>query len=134
MTTSERIEENIYLVDGRYIVQLQRGFPTLREAQEYKNQLRQQGLLKKAKGTGRPIKHHENRYIHIYKHPNITSYAIQKKIDGKIQHYGTYHNLQDAREERDFLESIDWDYSNMETVESLEYQENKEKWRRAINE
>ena len=133
MTTREWIEENISLVDGRYIVQLKRGFSTLHEAQEYKNQLRQHGLLKKAR-TGRPIKHHENRYIYTCKHPNGTSYVIQKMINGKIQHYGTYRNLQDAREERDFLESIDWDYSNMDTVESLEYQENKETWRRAINE
>lgn len=36
--------------------------------------------------------------------------------------------------EIEYLEQIDGDYSNMETVESLEYQENKETWRRAINE
>ena len=49
-------------------------------------------------------------------------------------HYGTFNTIIDAVKEKLFLESIDWDYSNMETVESLEYQENKETWRRAINE
>ena len=65
---------------------------------------------------------------------------IQKLPTGKYilqrrgVHYGTFNTIIDAVKEKLFLESIDWDYSNMETVESLEYQENKEKWRRAINE
>ena len=134
MTKRKRIEENIFLLNNRYLVQLQRGFGTLQEAQEYKQKLRKYGLLQKQKPKGRPFKNYDNRYIYKQVYPNITSYTIKKKIGEKKESFGTYHTIEDAREERDFLESIDWDYSNMETVESLEYQENKEQWRRAINE
>lgn len=44
---------------------------------------------------------------HIYR--QFRKYKIMQ--NNKV---GTYRNLQDAREERDYLESIDWDYSNME--------------------
>ena len=39
-------------------------------------------------------------------------YNIQKQVDGKIQSFGTY-TLNEAKEERNYLESIEWDYDNM---------------------
>ena len=128
------IEENIQFHNNRYVIRLQRSFKTLQDAQEYKEKLQNAGLLKKSTPAGRPFKKYEDRYIQKNIHLSCISYTIKKKLNGKEEIFGTYRNLQDAREERDFLESIDWDYSNMDTVESLEYQENKEKWRRAINE
>ena len=41
--------------------------------------------------------------------------------------YGTYYSLEDARDERDFLESIGWDYDNMETMENMEWEQG---WRK----
>ena len=136
MTKRKRMEKNISRIGDRYIVHIERRFKTLREAQEYKEKLRKQGLLRKATGNphGRPFKNYENRYIQKYEHSNYTSYTISKKVGEKVESFGTYHSLEDAREERDFLESIDWDYSNMEPVENIQYKENKEQWRRAINE
>ena len=109
------IEENIQFHNNRYVIVLKRSFKTLQEAQEYKNKLRKHGLLKKAKPTppGRPFKKYEDRYLQKTINVSCISYTIKKKLNGKYETFGTYHNLQDAREERDFLESIGWDYENM---------------------
>lgn len=63
------------------------------------------------KKRGRPISKEQDRYI---KKTKAGTYSIQKHINGVRGHFGTYRTLEDAREERDYLESIDWDYSNME--------------------
>ena len=49
----------------------------------------------------------EDRYI--YKQIN-GNFGIIKRVNGRAIRFGTYHSLEDARCERDFWESIDWDF------------------------
>ena len=48
---------------------------------------------------------------------NITctayGYMVRKTINGEVIYGGTYKTLKEAQKERDFLDSIDWNYSNM---------------------
>lgn len=48
----------------------------------------------------------------IYKRPNGT-YQIRKYYNGKVYHYGTFHNLKDARKVRDVLEEINFGLPNL---------------------
>lgn len=43
-------------------------------------------------------------------------YYINKFINGKLEYFGVFHNLEDAQEEVRFLKSCDWDYDNMESI------------------
>jgi viroplasmin and RNaseH domain-containing protein len=85
-------------------------FDTEEEARNYLDKLREEGVIQEKK-LGRPFSNPKDRYI---RKTEAGTYSIQKHINGVKCYFGTYHNLQDAREERDYLESIDWDYDNME--------------------
>lgn len=37
------------------------------------------------------------------------NYRVVKRINGKLTHFGTFHNLKDAQLERDLLMKFDWD-------------------------
>ena len=112
----ERIEKYVFRQCKRYKVVYNRKvisiFDTLKEAIDFKNKMIKEGVINpQSKPTGRPIKDYQNRYIS----KNVSgNWYIRKKVGGKICGFGTYHSLEDAREERDYLESIDWDYDNME--------------------
>lgn len=40
-------------------------------------------------------------------------YQIRKYINGKLHHYGVYHNLKNAMYERDLYESCNWDWDKI---------------------
>lgn len=48
----------------------------------------------------------------VYRHISLNGkhYRIQKCVNGKKEHYGTYQNIVAAVHERDQLESVEWDY------------------------
>ena len=83
-------------------------FKNLKEAIHLRNQLVQQGVIHDKRGHHR-IKNYNNRYIY----PSNGKYRITKVVNKQQESFGMYTTLQEAREERDYLESIDWDYSNM---------------------
>ncbi len=134
MTKFKKIDKYIYQYFKKYRI-IQGGktlaiTDNIEDALKLKQQLFQQGVIR-PKLSGPQRNSYENRYIHT---TLSGTYQIRKSVNGEYTTFGTYKTIEAARDERNYLESIDWDYSNMETVESLEYQENKEKWRRAINE
>lgn len=109
----KRIEKYVYQYYNKYVIKQKQQTlyitTTLDEALQKKQELLQQGKLRPLlRGQHR---NPENRYI--TKTPAGT-YAIGKRLHGKREHFGTYKTLEDAREERDYLESIGWDYDNME--------------------
>lgn len=79
-------------------------YDTLEEA------IRERDLLIKDGMLVPKVQQRDTRYIRRVK----GKYRIQKNINGKMEYFGTFNTLDDARDERDYLESIDWDYSNME--------------------
>ncbi len=85
-------------------------YPTEEEAREAHAKLLHDGVIQN-KRRGRPISREEDRYI---KKNKSGTYRIQKSVHGVIGHYGTFRTIEDAREERDYLESIGWDYDNMD--------------------
>lgn len=84
-------------------------YNTPEEAIHKRNQLVEDGTIRPRQGQHR-IKNYDDRYIH--KRGSV--YRIGKKVDGRMEHFGVFKSLEDAREERDYLESIDWDYGNMD--------------------
>ena len=109
----KRIEKYVYQYYNKYVIKQKQQTlyitNTLQDALQKKQELQQQGKLRPLRrGQHR---NPENRYI--TKTPAGT-YAIRKQLHGKFEHFGTYKTLEDAREERDYLESIGWDYDNME--------------------
>ena len=83
-------------------------YKTLREAIQRRDQLIQNGTITVRRG--RPIKNFQNRYI--YKHKD--KYYLKKVVNKQSEHFGTFNTLEEAQQERDFLESLNWDYSNMD--------------------
>ena len=119
MTKPNRnLPSNVYQCRNRYWVAQQVNgenkvygwYDTREEAIQHRNQLVQKGVITNRVGKHR-IKNYENRYI---QKTHSNKYRIQKKIDGVIQHFGVFSTISEAREERDYLESIGWDYSEME--------------------
>lgn len=110
----ERIEKYVFRKFKKYKVvygpKVIGVFDTLKEAIDFKKKMIQEGVIN-PKRTRRPFKDYQNRYIQKTPAGNWT---IRKKVGAKMEGFGTYHSLEDAREERDYLESIDWDYDNME--------------------
>lgn len=114
---TRNIPSNIYKRGNKYIVsQVQNKkkhhygtYNTLEEAIQKRNKLAEQGIIKELRGKHR-IRNHEDRYIYKYN----TRYYIRKVVNKKQEHFGVFNTMEDAREERDFLESIGWDYSNMD--------------------
>ena len=105
-------QKNLYHVqrykDGKPIVYGK--FRKREDAIQLRNKLIQDATLKERRGKHR-IKDWQNRYI---KKTYNGKYAVQKKVNGEYQHFGTYKTLEDARDERDYLEGIGWDYDEME--------------------
>ena len=119
MTKQDRkLPSNVYQCRNRYWVAQQVDgekkvygwYDTREEAIQHRNQLVREGVITSRVGKHR-IKNYENRYI---QKTHSNKYRIQKKIDGVIQHFGVFHTISEAREERDYLERIGWDYSEME--------------------
>ena len=122
----EKIEPYVYRQCRTYKV-VQKGnvlgrFHSLEEALKLKAELLEKGVIRPQR-RGPPIATQEDRYIQVNTHRNKTSYTIQKWVDGCNQTFGTFGSLEDAREERDYLESIGWDYDNMETMENMEWEQ-----------
>ncbi len=86
-------------------------FGSVEEAVQGKEELIREGVIY-PKRIGQPFKKYEDRYVYLNKRSN--KYHIRKIVNGVPEHFGTYARIEDARDERDYLESIDWDYSNME--------------------
>lgn len=110
----EKITKHLYRQHRKYRVMQNNHvygvFNSEEEARNYLEKLTREGVIRDKK-RGRPISKEQDRYI---KKTKAGTYSIQKHINGVRGHFGTYRTLEDAREERDYLESIDWDYSNME--------------------
>ena len=84
-------------------------YKTLQEAIKVRNNLVKQGIITNRKGQHR-IKNYQDRYVH----KDGKKYTISKVVNGKQEYFGVYHSYEEAIRERDYLESIEWDYSNME--------------------
>jgi len=110
----ERISKHIYRQFRKYKIMQNNtvigSFNTEEEAREAHAKLLHDGVIQN-KRRGRPISREEDRYI---KKNKSGTYRIQKSVHGVIGHYGTFRTIEDAREERDYLESIGWDYDNMD--------------------
>lgn len=78
-------------------------FDTVEEAEAKVEELEQNGW----KGIEKPKYDRKRRYVYLTR---FGTYQIKKRDTC----YGTYHRLEDAIAERDYLESIDWDYDNMD--------------------
>lgn len=77
------------------------------EAIQLRNKLVKEGVI-----TDRTGKHRlRGRMRYITKYGN--KYCIYKNVDGKQECFGTFHSLEEAIDERDYLESIGWDYGDM---------------------
>lgn len=84
----------------------------LQKAIKKRKELINRGIIKHLK-RGRPCKENPNRYIYRKKKGN-GGYCIRKNINGKYTYFTTLPSLDAAREERDFLESINWDWDNID--------------------
>ena len=109
----KRVTKYVYQYYNKYVIKQKQQTlyitTTLQDALQKKHELLQQGKLRPLpRGQHR---NPENRYI---TKTQSNTYAIRKMVNGYHQHFGTYKTLEDAREERDYLESIEWDYDNME--------------------
>ena len=62
------------------------------------------------KGIIKPKEHDPMRYIYT----RDGRYELYKCIDGEVEYFGSFRNVDDAMRERDFLESIDWDWDNID--------------------
>lgn len=82
-------------------------FKTLEEAIEYRDLCIERDWDEQLMPKNNPITCNSMRYIH--KSP-VGNYEIKKWENGKTVHYGTYHTLFDAIQERDLLIKHDWDY------------------------
>lgn len=127
MNEGKTIEPYIYQYNNRYYVKqkhkiLAKAY-TAQEAQKQKIRLINEGKLI-PREAGRPVKNYEDRYIQK-KHNN--KYTIQKYVNKKVQHFGIYPNIEEARKERDYLESINWNYDNIECIPREEKMKTKYK-------
>lgn len=111
----KRIEKYVYQYYNKYVIKQKQQTlyitNTLQDALQKKQELQQQGKLRPLQRGPYPHRNPENRYI---TKTHSGTYAIRKMVNGYHQHFGTYKTLEDAREERDYLESIEWDYDEME--------------------
>ena len=81
----------------------------LQKAIKKRKELINRGIIKHLR-KGRPCQENPNRYIY----PKGKGYCIKKNINGKLTYFNTFPTLEDARKERDFLESIGWDWDNID--------------------
>lgn len=120
MTIPEQYKErptNVYWNGNKwYIAQIVNGeakyygtYKTLQEAIKVRNNLVKQGIITNRKGQHR-IKNYQDRYVH----KDGKKYTISKVVNGKQEYFGVYHTYEEAIRERDYLESIQWDYGNMD--------------------
>ena len=84
-------------------------YKTREKAITVRNNLVKHGIITNRRGQHR-IKNYQDRYIH----KDRGKYTISKVINGKQEYFGLFPSREEARQERDYLESIEWDYSNME--------------------
>ena len=113
----DNLPSYVYKQHNLYTVQRQKGekliiygkFQEPEEAIQLRNKLIQEGTLKERRGKHR-IKDWQNRYI---KKTYNGKYAVQKQVNGEYCWFGVWNTLEDAIDERDYLESIGWDYDNM---------------------
>ena len=81
-------------------------YDTYNEAVQKRNQLIENGwnkdLIQYQRGQNNP-----DRYICENSSGN---YRIQKVVNGEIIHFGVCNSIEEARSERDFWESINWDF------------------------
>ena len=61
---------------------------------------------------GRKPRCEEDRYIRRVK----GKYTLQKSINGKTEYFGTFKTLEEARSERDLLESINWKWEDVDLL------------------
>lgn len=52
-----------------------------------------------------------NPYRYII--PCNSGFQVRRSLNGEVVYAGTFKTLQEAITERDFMESINWDYDNM---------------------
>ena len=114
MTNFERISKYVYRRYNKYLIKQQHKTlavtDTPDEAIIKKEQLIREGVIQ-PKLPGVQGKPYELRYISCIRSGN---YQINKFVDGRLACFGTFKCLSDAIDERDYLESIGWDYDNME--------------------
>lgn len=96
--------------NGRYTIQKKgKGYGTYdsyQEAIQMRNKLIENGwdssIVQYQRGKNNP-------YRHIWT-DNEGTYKVHKWVGDVMVHFGTYHSLEDAVCERDFWESINWDF------------------------
>ena len=106
----ENLPSNVYKKRKRYYVQQQVDHKRIRygsfkeraDAIQLRNKLIQDGTLKERRGKHR-IKDWNMRYIH---QTHNGKYSIHKQVNGEFTHFGTFKTIENAIDERDYLESI----------------------------
>ena len=114
----DNLPSNVYKHHNKYYVQQQVNHQLIRygsfkeraDAIQLRNKLIQDGTLKERWGKHR-IKDWNKRYIY---ETQDGKYSIQKQVNGEYCSFGVWNTLEDAIDERNYLESIGWDYDNME--------------------
>lgn len=82
-------------------------FATFEEAYKYKQYLEDHDWDKKLAYRKRG-KYNPHRYISVNR--GVNPYHIVKRIDGRLEYFGCFPTMEEAMAERDFLESINWDW------------------------
>lgn len=82
-------------------------FPTLEEAKAYLEKVIENDWDEKLLAKNNQKELYPLRYIYKDK---SGSYAVLKKINGKMERFGTFKRLEDAINERDLLIKYDWDF------------------------
>lgn len=112
----EHISRYVYRNHQRYYVvalgKILGKFDTPAEAIRYRDKLiREKKIIPQRRGRKR--ENEEDRYIQKARNGK---YTIQKCVNGKIQHYATCNTIEEAREERNILEQIGWNWENIDLV------------------
>lgn len=84
-------------------------FNTYNEAIQERRRQQQEGWKqRRIKAYGQ-----NNPYRHVYKTP-LGKYTVKKKIDGVVTYFAQCSTIEEAVEERDFFESINWDWDMLD--------------------
>lgn len=113
MKSKSGLPSYVYKELNKYVVK-QKGkvygrFKDKGQAISLRNKLVHNGTIVRLQGRHR-IKNWEDRYIQY----RNGKYYINKQVGKRFEYFGVYKTIEEARSERDYLESIAWDYSNME--------------------
>lgn len=116
MSKHERITKYVYRNHRRYYVvkrnKILANCDTQDEAIRVRNTLIESGVISPSR-RGRKPRCEDDRYI---RRTDGGTYMLQKSVNGRLEYFGTFKTLEDARDERDLLESIDWKWEDVDLL------------------